>query len=469
MHPVLIAVINLAIFYPKLESYPKQTLLKEVYSGDTVVLYKPPKLNKLPDLKPNLSNLKNNDDADLKNKPLRMVCIGGGVTAGMRDGGYFNEGITTSYANLLARQMQLEQFRQPYFSEKAYNGYGRKTLTNNNPTNGVVPKFNLVTNNSAILEQKPDGTIKIESFNNDTDNFAVPYSNLSVIHPYNVVSPSNNTTTPFYALLHRIFPKPMTFTENVFRQKFDFFIYEIGFDYLLQIIQKGSDIGHINITPNAIFQPRSPFEPSDLGTDIPTKFMRKIEDHNIQKGCILNVPDMTKFPYFKIIDANMYNRLPESIFGIRSGFSTELVSDEIYLLPTMEVDSLFSDRVPQNLKKGLSKGNPLSKSSYLTKRWMDTTVEKHVRAFNTEAENFAKYFKFPLVDINTLYSKILRGNYMTDDGVLVDASYPNGNFFSADGIYPTALGQAIIANEVIKAINNYYKTNIPLINTKELL
>ena len=75
----------------------------------------------------------------------------------------------------------------------------------------------------------------------------------------------------------------------------------------------------------------------------------------------------------------------------------------------------------------------------------------------------------PLVVINSLYTKILAGGYVTDDGVKVDASYPKGNFFSSDGIYPTAFGQAVIANEVIKTINNFYKTNIPLINTKEFL
>ena len=117
--------------------------------GDTVVTYKEPKLHTPPAKKADLSKLKNNDDPDLKGKPLRMVAIGGSLTAGVRDGGYFNEGIMTSYPNLIARQMGIS-FEQPLFDAADYNGYGRKTRTSFNPTGGPVPKFKEVSNNSGV-------------------------------------------------------------------------------------------------------------------------------------------------------------------------------------------------------------------------------------------------------------------------------------------------------------------------------
>ncbi|MDZ7935848.1 MAG: hypothetical protein U5M51_12975 [Emticicia sp.] len=118
--------------------------------GDTIVLYKEPKLHTPPAKDPDLSKLKNNDDPDLKGKPLRMVAIGGSLTAGVRDGGYFNEGILTSYPNLIARQMKLKKFEQPLFDATDYNGFGRKVRTSFNPTGGPVPKFNEVKNNSGV-------------------------------------------------------------------------------------------------------------------------------------------------------------------------------------------------------------------------------------------------------------------------------------------------------------------------------
>ena len=57
--------------------------------GDTIVTYKEPKLHTPPAKDPDLSKLKNNDDPDLKGKPLRYVAIGGSLTSGVRDGGYF--------------------------------------------------------------------------------------------------------------------------------------------------------------------------------------------------------------------------------------------------------------------------------------------------------------------------------------------------------------------------------------------
>ena len=97
--------------------------------GDTIVTYREPKLHTPPDIAPDLSKLKNNDDPDLKGKPLRMIAIGGSLTAGVRDGGYFNEGILTSYPNLIARQMKLQKFEQPLFDATDYHGFGRKVRT----------------------------------------------------------------------------------------------------------------------------------------------------------------------------------------------------------------------------------------------------------------------------------------------------------------------------------------------------
>lgn len=41
-------------------------------------------------------------------------------------------------------------------------------------------------------------------------------------------------------------------------------------------------------------------------------------------------------------------------------------------------------------------------------------------------------------------------------------------FFSLDGMYPSAIGQAMIANEVIKTINKAYNMDIPLISIREI-
>ena len=86
-------------------------------------------------------------------------------------GGYFNEGIVTSYPNLIARQMKLQKFEQPLFDATDYNGFGRKVRTGFNPTGGPVPKFNEVKNNSGVASVGYDG-IKLKKSKGDFENFA---------------------------------------------------------------------------------------------------------------------------------------------------------------------------------------------------------------------------------------------------------------------------------------------------------
>ncbi|MGX5854951.1 hypothetical protein ACWKW6_14955 [Dyadobacter jiangsuensis] len=83
--------------------------------------------------------------------------------------------------------------------------------------------------------------------------------------------------------------------------------------------------------------------------------------------------------------------------------------------------------------------------------------------YNGKIREYAAEKDLAVFDLFDLYKRIHQGGYRTDDGVLVDGT-PYGNFFSSDGIYPTPLGQAVIANEVIKAINKHYGAKIPLID-----
>ncbi|HWV29902.1 MAG TPA: hypothetical protein VN038_09630, partial [Dyadobacter sp.] len=88
------------------------------------------------------------------------------------------------------------------------------------------------------------------------------------------------------------------------------------------------------------------------------------------------------------------------------------------------------------------------------------------RLVNPSVRKFAEKYNLALVDLRAIYQEIHEGKYTTEDGLRIDASM-KGNFFSSDGIYPTPLGQAVIANEVIKAINTKYGSHIPLINVGE--
>jgi hypothetical protein len=131
-------------------------------------------------------------------------------------------------------------------------------------------------------------------------------------------------------------------------------------------------------------------------------------------------------------------------------------------LPTSTIDSLISPKININLKKGLREKNPLSKDLLSQELYR---IDQVIKNRNEYLPKYAVAVNFPVVDIYSLYEKVFKGILITDDGVRVTQS----NFFSIDGINPTPLGQAIIANEVIKTMNKHYSSEIPLIKTAEYL
>ncbi len=54
------------------------------------------------------------------------------------------------------------------------------------------------------------------------------------------------------------------------------------------------------------------------------------------------------------------------------------------------------------------------------------------------------------------------------NGVIFNANYVSGNFFSLDGIHPTSQGYGIIANEFITAINSKYGSSIPAVDVSTI-
>ena len=53
---------------------------------------------------------------------------------------------------------------------------------------------------------------------------------------------------------------------------------------------------------------------------------------------------------------------------------------------------------------------------------------------------------------------------ISHNGGTIYATYATGGGFSLDGIHPTAQGYALVANEIIKTINNGFNANIPTVN-----
>ena len=427
--------------------------------GDTLYTYKEPKLHTAPSKDPDLSKIKNEKDPALKGKPLTMVVIGGSLSAGVRDGGYFNEGMLTSYPNLVARQMKLKKFELPLFDATEYNGTGRMAKTNFNPTGGPVQKYNAVTNNIALSIDPETKQNIVKKYKGDPDNLAVAYTTREAL-----IQAGEGYNTIGLSLRDRInVSNKKSITEKLKNTKKDIFIFESGMDNMMGIVFKNLFSSNSTSINDFTFKENLTFEEKAIYSAPELQVVRDFLAPNDMKGVLLNIPNLLELPLLinnDVIKNNTILNSPSS--PLRN------VIPQIYrLLPSSKVDSMLSPKVHISLKPGL---NPqigtLNHYDFLDVTNDLDRIPNFVEKYNNLLLSFNKKWGYPIVDIKTLYAKVLSKEGLRDEsGVLINA----GNFFSDDKIYPSAFGQAVIANEVIKAINSGYKTNIETINIREYL
>ncbi|SHG72201.1 SGNH/GDSL hydrolase family protein [Winogradskyella jejuensis] len=111
-------------------------------------------------------------------------------------------------------------------------------------------------------------------------------------------------------------------------------------------------------------------------------------------------------------------------------------------------------------------GNPLSVNGVaipLSDRWVLTPEEQDEIADATAQYNgvisaVANANGFALLDANTLLDQLASSGIETSGQVLT-SDLVTGGAFSLDGVHPTSRGYALIANEMLKAIDAAYGTN----------
>jgi len=414
--------------------------------GDTTLPKQETTLHPTPS-KPNLNSISTNAN-------FKYVAIGASLTAGVRDGGWTNDGMMTSYPNLIARQMGITDFKQPYFNEKEFNGYGLKLQTSNNET--PVPRYKAVSNNLAF---KPSGVEMILTpyEGSELNNFAVPnliddfYTNLS----------NNDVANTYYKLqLKRILGQSIKSIEN-----------QIILSDLVSIESYQQGLIKYALTGNGQYLPQISYltvgagnggyydineQSYTGGTDL---ILYKLYKKDIKNFVLFNTPNVLNFPFFKT-NCISFSKI-KAVFDKYQLTNRDYgydINDEYKYFPSPSMDTLFKYQ------------NDKDKFLEYYLRKLQTKVllkndEKRILDLQYSYNNHIKFlsikYNTAVVDINSVYEKVSNGTYVTDDGRKVT----DKDFFSSDGLYPTAYGQAIIANECIRTINVFYKTNIPLIKT----
>ena len=421
------------------------------------------KTNYVPTFRPEalLANVPTNVDLGTlipTGQPLRMIALGGSLTAGVRNGGLYREGQLTAYPNLVARQMGLADFQSPTFGLAEANGTG--FLTYSDPT-ATYPRWQQVANLLAPV-QAGDPPV-LSAYAGNVDNFAVPGMSGNLFnrqwHPEISVSPYSNghQWLNFQPYLWRYMPsqdnQKLGMMDRIVQSKtYGLFILEDRTEGWLETLKRNDFLNTLDyIYELTVGQ----FSYQSTAASLV---------QSSKRGVVFTVPDFQDYAFMQWYPTEDLKR-KAGVINITYRDQRYSQKDskldpntQFYMMPTAAVAKLFA-----NLKQ--------NDTVDLTLTDADVMDEAEVRAsnpayYNEQVRKMAQKLNLALVDLNAIYKQIHQGTYTTADGLKMDGS-PKGNFFSSDGTYPTAIGQAVIANEVIKALNSTYQSRISLINVAE--
>jgi lysophospholipase L1-like esterase len=165
---------------------------------------------------------------------------------------------------------------------------------------------------------------------------------------------------------------------------------------------------------------------------------------------IANIPDVTKVPYLTPA------ALVLGEVSAETGLPTSALSQLLGIVPGDLVNPAGTAQIPLILT-GQQKG-PITDTGFLSAAEV-VTVQSQVTAFNQVIAAQAKTANATLVDIYALFNQV-SANGLTINGYTGNSSFLGG-FFALDGIHPTNVGYAVIANTFIDTMNTAISTKIP--------
>src|SRR5699024_4471994 len=132
----------------------------------------------------------------------------------------------------------------------------------------------------------------------------------------------------------------------------------------------------------------------------------------------------------------------------------------MFVLP-FSTAGLLGQPNEQGIPYGLHPLNPIE-DKYVLDSEEAATVSAHVKALNQVIKEQAQSRDLALVDTYTFLNRVKAGIIIND--MPVNGTFIQGNAFSLDGVHLTPLGNAIVANLFIEAINKNFKSSIPKVD-----
>jgi hypothetical protein len=396
-----------------------------------------------------------NGNIDVSN----YVALGSSMTAGYSNGALYYDAQQNSYANILAEQFKLiggGEFKIPNVSQSSI-GMGNANnapsiLGNRTDCQGVVSlgPVKIATQGDASV------FTNIYSSQGSFNNMAVPDAKV-------IDMEVNGYTNPFYQRMSS--SASSSILSDAIAKNPTFFSVNLGLQDVLKYTLKGGASDSITPISGGV---GIGFEASI--NNVINKLMA-----NGAKGVVTNIPSIKTMAYFNTIAWNAL-KLDAATATNLSNFYANLDSTKFYEgdngFIIMDSNNPFLGfrqavageyillNVPLDSVKCHKWGSliPIPDRYSLTLSEINA-IETAITNYNTILRTIAYNKGLAFVDVNAFFSKVKSG--FIYNGVTVNAAFVSGGAYSLDGLNLTARGNALLANEFIKAINSTYQSSIP--------
>ena len=359
-------------------------------------------------------------NADLAN----YISVGSGLTAGYAAGGLYREAQLNSYPSILANQLKTvgtATFNQPLFDTKQADGSGYLVVKSLLPlTTAKSEALTGVRSTTPLLFAKYSGA---------NNNFGVPHLKMMDIGKPSLGNPSKANFNAFFERILTDTDLDKSYIDYVKASKYTFFTCEVGINDVLDYALSG---GTKTLSPIESFAPNC------------RQLFAGLTANNA-KGLVLNIPNVTAFPAFvRVATLGQKN----GIFIESNGMVRKATDSEVILASAAEK---IGKKNGKDSNYGLNEAEPILNTEVLDETELKK-ISLSIADLNAVIGVEAASKNLKVVNINDLYTKLTNGS-LSVNGLAVKGNVSKEGFFSADGVYPTPRGQAILANEIIKALN----------------
>lgn len=397
----------------------------------------------------------------------KYVSIGSSISAGYSDNALYYSAQVASYPNLLAQQFTLVgggNFNQPLVPAASV-GIGASM----NARYVLAPFMDCagVTSLAPVYAQA-SGDLSIFTTSVAAQG---PFNNMSIpglkatttLYPgYGDYNQGAGNFNPFFTRMTAN-PQSASVLSDAASQGPTFFSLFIGSDDVMGFALAGgaSDA----ITPSA--------GPAGYGFDESVDAIVNTLTAFGAKGVIANIPDVHSLPYFTTIppigltlDAANAAALTAAYQGLdisfHEGNNGFMIQDPTIPAGMRQIKAteMILLTVPQDSLKcaGWGSMKPIPHQYVLTETEL-TDISNAISAYNTKLKSVADAKGLAFVDVNAFMSHAKAG--ILYNGVAMNAQFVSGGIFSLDGVDLTPVGNALLANEFITAINATYGSTIP--------